>query len=78
MEKDEYFYQIFRLPVQKFREIAPHRVIRGIGERSRDLILQIGKVTVSGDQSRKQIEVSGFRRKVEASSAGGLWWGMRK
>jgi hypothetical protein len=61
-----------------FGKFTPESVIKSIGERSRDLNLQIGKIEVTEDQLRKDIEASRVKGKTEIISEGGLWVVLRK
>lgn len=61
-----------------FGKYTPDTVIKDIGERSRDLNLQIGKIEVNEDQLQQDIEENNVEGKVEILSEGGLWVLMRK
>lgn len=61
-----------------FGRRTPEEVHKKIGERSRDLNLRIGKVGVSQEKIRDEIEKSGFEGEVELISEGGIWVVLRK
>ena len=61
-----------------FGKFTPEQIIRDIGKRSRELNLRIGKVEVTEDQLRQDIEKSHMKGKAEIISDGGLWVLMKK
>ncbi len=61
-----------------FGRRTPEEVRKRIGERSKDLNLRIGKVVISQEKIREEIEKSYFEGKVEWISEGGLWVLLRK
>ncbi|MGB9627729.1 MAG: hypothetical protein ACPL6D_03620 [Thermodesulfobacteriota bacterium] len=56
-----------------FGKLTPEEVRRKIGDRSRELNLQIGKVVVNQEKIREEVEKSCFKGNVEFISEGGLW-----
>lgn len=61
-----------------FGKFTPDIVIKGIGKRSRELNLQIGKIEVSEEKLWQDILKSTVKGKFEVFSEGGLWVVMRK
>ena len=61
-----------------FGKFTPNSVIKDIGKKSRDLNLQIGKIEISEDRLRQDIQAEGVKEKMEVISEGGLWVLMRK
>ncbi len=61
-----------------FGKFTPDTVIRNIGKRSRDLNLQIGKIELSEDKLKQDIQASTVKRKIKIISEGGLWVVMKK
>jgi hypothetical protein len=61
-----------------FGKFTPETVIKEIGKRSRDLNLQIGKIEVSEDKLRQDIQKSQVGGKCEILTEGGLWVLMKK
>ncbi len=61
-----------------FGRRTPKEVREEIGDRSRNLNLRIGKVVVSQDKIRDEIEKSCFKGKIEFISEGGLWVLLKK
>jgi hypothetical protein len=61
-----------------FGKFTPDSVIKDIGKRSRKLNLQIGKIEISEDRLRQDIQTEGVKGKMEFISEGGLWVLMRK
>ena len=61
-----------------FGKFTPETVIQGIGKKSRDLNLQIGKVEVSEDKLQRDIRALDLKGDVRVISEGGLWVIMKK
>jgi hypothetical protein len=61
-----------------FGKFTPNKIIKEIGERSRDLNLQIGKIEVIEDQLRQSMKKNNLEGKVEIITEGGLWVLMKK
>lgn len=56
-----------------FGKFTPDTVIRTIGKRSRELNLQIGKIELSEDRLKRDIQASNVKGKTKIISEGGLW-----
>lgn len=56
-----------------FGKFTPSDVILPIAERSKDLNLKIGKVEITEDQVRKEIDASGIKTACRVVREGGLW-----
>jgi hypothetical protein len=61
-----------------FGKFTPDHVIEDIGRKSRELNLQIGKLEISEDGLRQDIQREGIEREIKIISEGGLWVLMRK
>jgi hypothetical protein len=61
-----------------FGKFTPNKIIKEIGERSRDLNLRIGKIEVMEDQLQQSMEKNNIEGKVEIITEGGLWVLMQK
>ena len=61
-----------------FGKFTPDTVIRNIGKRSRELNLQIGKIELSEDRLKQDIQASNVKGKTKIISEGGLWVVMKK
>ena len=61
-----------------FGKFTPDSVIEGIGRKSRELNHQIGKLEISEDRLRQDIQIEGMEREIKIISEGGLWVLMRK
>lgn len=61
-----------------FGRRTPEEIRKRIGEKSKTLNLQIGKVVVSQEKIREEIEKSCFEGRVELISEGGLWVLLKK
>jgi len=56
-----------------FGKFTPIRVIKDIGKKSRELNLQIGKIEISEDRLRQDIQIEGIEGEIKIISEGGLW-----
>jgi len=61
-----------------FGKLTPVTVIQDIGKRSRELNLRMGKIEISEEKLRQEIQKSDIRAKFEIISEGGLWVVMKK
>jgi len=61
-----------------FGKFTPNSVIKDIGKRSRELNLQIGKIEISEDRLRQDIQIEGIKGEIKIISEGGLWVLMKK
>jgi hypothetical protein len=61
-----------------FGKFTPDHVIQDIGRKSRELNLQIGKLEISEDGLRQDIQREGIEGEIKIISEGGLWVLMRK
>jgi hypothetical protein len=61
-----------------FGKFTPNSVIKQIGKRSRELNLQIGKIEISEDRLRQDIQIEGIEGEIKIISEGGLWVLMNK
>jgi SAM-dependent methyltransferase len=61
-----------------FGKFTPHEVIEKIGRRSRDLNSQLGKVEVTAEKLKAEIEGASFRGSLRILNEGGLWVLMNK
>lgn len=61
-----------------FGKFTPDHVIEDIGKKSRELNLQIGKLEISEDGLRQDIQREGIEGEIKIISEGGLWVLMRK
>ena len=61
-----------------FGKFTPNSVIKDIGKRSRELNLQIGKIEISEDRLRQDIQIEGIEGEIKIISEGGLWVLMKK
>ncbi len=61
-----------------FGKFTPHSIINHIGKRSRELNLQIGKIEISEDKLRQDIQMEGVEGEIKIISEGGLWVLMKK
>jgi len=61
-----------------FGKLTPDAVINDIGEKSRDINLQVGKIHVSEEQLRKNLQAIKVKGKAELINEGGLWVTMKK
>jgi len=61
-----------------FGKFTPVSVIKDIGKKSRELNLQIGKLEISEDRLRQDIQIEGMEGEIKITSEGGLWVLMRK
>jgi hypothetical protein len=61
-----------------FGKFTPNSVIKDIGKRSRELNLQMGKIEISEDRLRQDIQIKGMEGEIKIISEGGLWVLMKK
>ena len=61
-----------------FGKLTPDAVINDIGEKSRDINLQVGKIHVSEEQLRKNLQAIKVKGKAEVINECGLWVTMKK
>ena len=61
-----------------FGKLTPGAVIDNIGEKSRGINLQLGKIHVSEEQIRQSIQAIKVKGKTELLTEGGLWVTMKK
>ncbi len=61
-----------------FGKFTPNSVIKDIGKRSRELNLQMGKIEISEDRLRQDIQIKGIEGEIKIISEGGLWVLMKK
>lgn len=61
-----------------FGKYTPDEVIKRIGERSRKLNFEIGKVEINENQIYEEIRESNIKAHVEIIKEGGLWVFMKK
>jgi len=61
-----------------FGKFTPDFIIRDIGERSRDLNLQIGKAEIRKEELWQEVQAISGKGRVELISEGGLWVLMKK
>ena len=61
-----------------FGKFTPVEVITKIGQKSRDLNLRIGKVEITEDRLREEVEKIDLKATFEILTEGGLWILMRK
>jgi hypothetical protein len=61
-----------------FGKYTPHEVIRQIGKRSEQLNAAMGRVRVTVETVRDQVQSSHLEEKCEITTDGGLWVVMRK
>lgn len=61
-----------------FGKFTPQDIIKGIGEKSRELNFRIGKVEISEDDLNKEILKCSIKGEVKKISEGGIWITIRK
>jgi hypothetical protein len=61
-----------------FGKYTPDTIIKDIGKKSRDLNLRLGKVHMSEEKLRQNIQAIKVKGEVELISEGGLWVLMKK
>jgi hypothetical protein len=61
-----------------FGKLTPVGVIQDIGKKSRGLNLRMGKIEISEEKLRQDIQKSNIKAKFEIISEGGLWVLMKK
>ena len=61
-----------------FGKFTPGSVVKEIGKRSRELNLEIGKIEISEDRLRQDIQTEGMEGKIKIITEGGLWILMKK
>jgi hypothetical protein len=61
-----------------FGKYTPPEVIREIGRRSEELNIEMGKVRITADSVRNQVESSNLEGDFEITTDGGLWVVIKK
>jgi hypothetical protein len=61
-----------------FGKFTPREVITKIGKESRDINLQIGKVDITAENLKDEVERTSLKASFEILTEGGLWVLMRK
>ena len=56
-----------------FGKYTPEKVIQNIANKSRDLNLRLGKIHITEDELRQNIQAAGLEEKAELITEGGLW-----